>query len=169
MLKKSMCGIWLIFPKWDIIGRYLAGWQGAPWVCMPLIRTLQGFPMSHFCPWEISIGWGNYRACPAFTPCVYWNYLKTWGKNRYIYIYIYMLICICICMYTCVDIYVYLLVGVCICECVFCVCVCLCLFVGLLVSIYVSQHRCLWKVNEISVCVFLFRLLPLGITIWVVS
>ena len=50
--------------------------------------------------------------------------------------------------------YVYLLVGVYVGMCVFCVCVSLCLFILLLVSIYVSQHKCSWKVNEISVCIF---------------
>ena len=94
----------------------------------------------------------------------------------YIYIYIYIL-CISICMYMyafiymCVSIYVfvyiglyvymyaymcwymyvYLLVGMHMCESVFFVFVYICLFVCLLVSIYVSQHKCLWKVNEMNV------------------
>ena len=61
--------------------------------------------------------------------------------------------------------YVYLFVGAYMCECVFFVSVCLCLFILLLVSIYVSQHKCLLKVNEISVCIFLFRLLPVGLAL----
>ena len=55
--------------------------QGALRLGMPLMRTPQGFPMSCFCPWEISIGWGNYGTCPIFNPCMSHNYPKTWGKN----------------------------------------------------------------------------------------
>ena len=62
--------------------------------------------------------------------------------------------------------YVYLLVGVDMCECVFFVFVyVLCLFVCLLTSMYVSQLKRLWKVNEIGVCIFSFRLLPLGLAL----
>ena len=47
----------------------------------------------------------------------------------------------------------------CMCACFWCVCAYLLLFVCMLVSIYVSQHKCLWKVQEISVCMLsLFRL-----------
>ena len=41
--------------------------------------------------------------------------------------------------------------------CFLCICVCLCLLVCLLVSLYASQHKCLWKVHEISVCIFSLR------------
>ena len=41
--------------------------------------------------------------------------------------------------------------------CFLCICACLCLLVYLLVSLYVSQHKCLWKVHEISVCIFSLR------------
>ena len=80
--------------------------------------------------------------------------------------YIYGYVCMYLCVYMFIRIYVlciHVLIYVCllvisrcvyVSMCVFSVCVCLCLFVRLLVSIYVSQHKCLWKVNEISVCIF---------------
>ena len=43
------------------------------------LKMNSGFSMKamHNC----TIGWGNYGMCPLFTPCVSWNYPKTWGKN----------------------------------------------------------------------------------------
>ena len=69
---------------------------------------------------------------------------------------LYVCICLYVHMYVCIDILIY----VCLLLSVSCVCVCLCLFVYLLVSIYISQHKCLWKVTEINVCIssFFFHL-----------
>ena len=65
-------------------------------------------------------------------------------------LYVYLYVCICVLIYAC------LLVSRCeyVWMCVFCVCVYLSLIILLLVSIYVSQHKCLLKVNQISVCIF---------------
>ena len=53
---------------------------------MSLMRTPQGFPMSRFFPWQISMGWGNYRRCPVFTPCACRNYRQALGEKRDIYL-----------------------------------------------------------------------------------
>ena len=125
--------------------------------------------------------------CPS-KYCFYVCYL-------YVYIYMYMCVCMCVCLcmyvYVCMSTCVYMSMCLCIClyvylyvcihvliyvcllvsrciyvwMCIFCVCLYLCLFELLLVSIYERQHKCLGKVNEISVCIFLYRLLPLGLAL----
>ena len=78
MLKKSACGIWLIFPKRDIIGKYLTGWTASRYANNMHPTRFSNVPLL---PLRNSIGWGNYGTRPVFTPCVSRNYPKTWGKN----------------------------------------------------------------------------------------
>ena len=71
----------------------------------------------------------------------------------YIYIHIYIYIYVYVCMNVCIHVLIYvfyLLEDVCMCF----LCLCMFIFIFLLVSIYGSQHKCFWKVNEISVCIF---------------
>ena len=63
-------------------------------------------------------------------------------------------------MYVGKHVLIYVWLSMCMCE--YCV---LCIFVCIVVSIYVSPHKCLRKVHKTSVCTFAFKLVPLGLAL----